>query len=87
MVYRRGAGSSEWGGFVQAVLPLTNNVYGIVTHERYKAEIFNNPVNSTSLGITYRPTPPFSIKLERRESRGEERLAPDGWLFSVALLF
>lgn len=90
MVYRKdagGAGKSEWGGFIQAVLPLVNNFYGIVTHERYKAEMFDDPVNSTSLGLTYRPSPPFSIKLERRESHGEERLAPDGWLFSVALLF
>jgi hypothetical protein len=90
MVYRKGdgaAGKSEWGGYVQAVLPLVDNFYGIVTHERYKAELFDAPVNSTSLGITYRPTPPFSIKLERRESRGEERLAPDGWLFSVAMMF
>jgi hypothetical protein len=90
LVYRKDdspAGKSEWGGFVQAVLPLMNNFYGIVSHERYKAEMFNDPVNSTSLGITYRPSSPLSVKLERRESRGEERLAPDGWLLSVALLF
>lgn len=88
-VYRKddGGGLSEWGGFVQAVVPLGHAFYGIVLHERYKAELFERPVDSTSLGITYRPTPPFSIKLERRESRGEERLAPDGWLFSVAVLF
>jgi hypothetical protein len=89
-VYRKGDGSSgksEWGGFVQAVVPLVHAFYGIILHERYKAELFDRPVDSTSLGITYRPTPPFSIKLERRESRGEERLAPDGWLFSVAVLF
>lgn len=90
MVYRRdnaAAGKNEWGGFVQVVAPLANDFYAIAAYERYKTEMFNTPVNSTSLGITYRPTPPFSIKLERRESRGEERLAPDGWLFSVALLF
>ena len=81
------AGGSEWGGFVQGVLPLIDNFYGIVSLERYKAELFNDPVNSTCLGVTYRPTPPFSVKLERRESSGEERLAPDGWLFSVAWLF
>ncbi len=90
MVYRKndgGAGKSEWGGFLQLVVPLANDFYGIIVHERYKAEMFNEPVNSTSLGITYRPRPPFSIKLERRESYGEARLAPDGWLFSIALLF
>ena len=90
MVYRKddGAGGrSEWGGYVQAVLPLIDDFYGVLTQERYKSDLFLNPVNSTSLGITYRPTPPFSIKLERRNSSGEQRLAPDGWLFSVAMMF
>jgi hypothetical protein len=89
-VYRKddgGNGGREWGGFAQAVMPLAGHLYGIVSYERYKAELFGEPVESTVLGLTYRPTPPFSVKLERRESRGEERLAPDGWLFSVALLF
>jgi hypothetical protein len=90
IIYRKDdsqAAQNEWGGFVQVVVPLANNFYGIAMQEHYKAARFNEPVNSTSLGLTYRPTPPFSIKLERRESTGEQRLAPDGWLFSVALLF
>ena len=72
---------------MQVVVPLAHHFYGVVAHERYKAELFNNPVNSNILDITYRPTPPFSIKLEHRQSSGEKILAPSGWFVSMALLF
>jgi hypothetical protein len=88
-VYRhdeQSGGGEEWGAFMQLALPLGAGFYGIAEQEHYKAALFPHPVDSTSLGITWRPTPPFSIKLERRESRGEEQLAPDGWLFSIAIL-
>jgi hypothetical protein len=88
-VYRRTAGTSgksEWGGFLQLAVPLGEGFYAIASGERYRAELFPRPVNSASLGLTYRPRPPLSIKLERRESWGEERLAPDGWLLSLAVL-
>lgn len=89
-VYRHDSnptGRGEWGGHVQLVVPLVQDFYGVGYVERYKSALFDTAVNTTSLGITYRPTPPFSIKLERRESSGAQRLAPDGWLFSVAVLF
>ena len=86
-VYGHDGGSrSEWGGFLQLALPVGAGFYAIAEHERYRAALFPKPVNSTSLGVTWRPAPPFSIKLERRESWGEEQLAPDGWLFSIAIL-
>ena len=81
------AGSSEYGWFLQWVAPIRNGYYGVVTHERYKAEIYGDPVNWTGLGITYRPTPPIAIKIERRVSSGETRLAPSGWLLSAAIMF
>ena len=89
-VYRQDEGSGggkEWGGFLQLVAPVVNHFYAIAYHERYKAELFSGVLNTTSLGITYRPRPPLSIKLEHRDSWGQESLAPDGWLFSVAILF
>ena len=76
----------EWGAFLQLAVPLGGGFYGIAEQEHYKAALFPRPVDSTSVGVTWRPRPPFSIKLERRESRGEERLAPDGWLCSIAIL-
>jgi hypothetical protein len=96
-VYRQGSegiyrqanqaeGRSEWGAFLQLAAPVGGGFYAIAEHERYRAALFPSPVNSTSLGITYRPTPPFSIKLEHRQSWGQEQLAPSGWLFSIAVL-
>jgi hypothetical protein len=88
-VYRQdeGAnGNTEWGGFLQLVVPVGKDFYAIAYHERYKAQLFSDVLNTTSLGITYRPKPPLSIKLEHRDSWGQERLAPDGWLFSIAIL-
>lgn len=78
---------AEWGGFLQLAVPLRHGFYGVATHERYKAEAFPDAVTWDSLGVTYRPTPPVSLKLERRETRGEEPLAPDGWQFSIGVLF
>ena len=89
-VYRQEEGPSgekEWGGFIQLVAPIANNVYAIARHERYKAELFSGVLNSTSYGITYRPKPPLSFKVEYRDSWGQVSLAPSGWLFSVATLF
>jgi len=89
-VYRQDAGDArrkEWGGYLQMVVPIVGDFYGVVSHERYKAEIFNRPVNSDVLDITYRPIPPFSIKIEHRHSSGEVLLAPSGWFVSMALLF
>jgi hypothetical protein len=88
-IYRedtRGQANDEWGGFLQLVAPLGRGFYGIASHERYQAALFPRPLNSSSLGLTYRPRPPFSVKLEYRQSSGEARLAPSGWLFSLAVL-
>lgn len=89
-VYRKdeaAGGGKEWGAYLQLVAPIAYDFYAIAYQERYKAQLFSGVLNTTSLGITYRPTPPLSVKLEYRDSWGREQLAPDGWLFSVAVLF
>lgn len=89
-IYRKDEGSGggkEWGAYLQLVAPVGHDFYAVAYQERYKAELFPEVLNSTSLGITYRPTPPLSVKLEYRDSWGQESLAPDGWLISVAVLF
>jgi hypothetical protein len=88
-VYRRDTKTSdktEWGGFLQLAVPVGGGLYAIASGERYQAELFPSRVDSASLGLTYRPRPLLSIKLERRESWGEKRLAPSGWLLSLAVL-
>lgn len=90
VAYRRdesGTNGKEWGAFVQAVYPLLDTVYAVAYHERYKSELFPGVVNSTSVGLTYRPSPPVSYKLEYRGTHGQESLAPDGWMLSFAVLF
>ena len=88
-IYRqddRPEGRTEWGAFLQLALPIGGGFHAIVERERYQAALFPRPLDSTSLGLTWRPRPPLSVKLERRVSRGEEALAPSGWLCSFAIL-
>ncbi len=88
-VYRRDEGNGdprEWGSFLQLVAPLTGRLYAVLTHERYKPADFPQALDTNSVGLTYRPSPPVAVKLEYRDARGEEALAPVGWLFSVSTL-
>jgi len=88
-VYREnGAGEgTEWGGFGQLVLPAGRGFYAVLSAERFKAEGYSRATDVGRLGIAYRPTPPISFKVELQESQGAEQLAPDGWQFSLSVLF
>lgn len=89
-VYRDSLGGSETderGGFVQAVLPVTQHLYFIGRHERYKTVILADAANVTSLGLTYRPHVAVAFKLEFRSGSGNDLIAPDGWLGSLSVLF
>jgi len=88
-VYRESLGDAEgddYGAFVQLAVPLGGGFHGVVSHERYRSGLFPRPADIDTAGLTYRPLPPLSIKLERRETRGEEQLAPDGWLLALSVL-
>ncbi|MQM38994.1 hypothetical protein KBTX_03015 [wastewater metagenome] len=88
-VYRESQGDEEgddYGAFVQLALPLGGDFYGVASHERYRSGLFSEAADIDTVGVTYRPVPPLSIKLERRETRGEEQLAPDGWLIALSVL-
>ena len=89
-IYRASQGSreeSEHGGFVQAVLPLTEHIYFIGRHERYKAALLAQSATINSAGLTVRPHPAIAVKLEYRGGSHNELLAPTGWLGSLAVLF
>jgi len=89
-IYRTSLGSlesSEHGGFVQAVLPLTEHLYFIGRQERYKAAVLAATATINSAGLTYRPHPAIAVKLEYRGGNHNELLAPTGWLGSLAVLF
>jgi hypothetical protein len=89
-IYRTSIGyleSNEHGGFVQAVLPLTDHLYFIGREERYKAAVLATTATIDSAGLTFRPHPAIAVKLEYRDGSNNELLAPTGWLASLAVLF
>jgi len=89
-VYRAARGWSqpdERGGFLQAVIPLPAHFYLVGRYERYSATVLSTRPTIDTFGITYRPRPPLSVKLEYRSGSHNDRVAPDGWLASLAILF
>lgn len=89
-VYRNSLGPSEGhehGWFVQAVLPLPARFYFIARHERYHAAALPPTATLDNLGLTWRPRPAISVKLEHRAGRHNQLMAPSGWLGSLAVLF
>lgn len=89
-VYRGSRGDAEpneQGGFLQAVVPLPGHFNAIGRYERYAAAIETSTTTVQVLGLTYRPRPALSFKLEYRDGKYNERIAPSGWLSSVAVLF
>ncbi len=88
-VYRTGGSSDsdERGGFLQAVVPIPHHLYLIGRREQYRAAVLSDDVTINTFGLTYRPQPPLSLKLEYRSGSGNEQVAPDGWLGSLAILF
>ncbi len=88
-VYRRdedGGGRDERGGYLQLAAPLQEGLHAVLTHERYRLSLFPRVLEWTGIGLTWRPSPPLTFKLEYRDSRGVEPLVPDGWLLSLGAL-
>jgi hypothetical protein len=89
-VYRNSLGSTEpdeYGGFLQAVLPLPDRFYLVGRWEKYRVASLPPSATIDTLGITYRPHEAVSIKLEYRDGKHNEIVAPSGWLGSLAILF
>lgn len=88
-VYRANSGEStadEWGAFLQLVVPLSQRVYAVGYHERFKPDIVSATATVDSLGIAFVPSPPVKIKLEHRDGRHNQSVAPDGWFASFSFL-
>ncbi len=89
-IYRNSLGPAEpdeYGGFVQAVLPLAERLYLIGRHESYRVAFQQDTARIDSAGLTYRPHRAVSLKLEYRGGSDNEVMAPSGWLGSLAILF
>ena len=90
MSYRistNGLQKDEWGGFLQGVVPLYGHIYGVARGEIFDSAEVDHIARIVSLGIAYRPQPALIYKLEYRLGNSTERLAPEGWLASIAILF
>lgn len=88
-VYRTNSAQNdtdEWGAFLQLVVPLSQRIYAVGYHERFKPDIVPETATIDSLGIVFVPSPPVKIKLEHRDGRRNQSVAPDGWFASFSFL-
>lgn len=77
---------AQRGAFLQGVIPLVGNVYGVLL-----GEVFD-PVDeaslwSCSLGATWRVHRRLVLKLDRQITDRPSARVPDGWFFSISSLF
>jgi hypothetical protein len=86
-VYRDDVAGHEWGAFAQLVLPFSARWYGVGYLERYKPAQRDEALDLASIGLACQLRPAVRLKLERRNGRDNDAVAPDAWLASVALLF
>jgi hypothetical protein len=77
---------SEWGAFVQAVVPIVGRCYAVARIEYYSSDLIERDAHRTTLGLAYRPIPVTSFKLEYHDGSDRE-LTPDGWEASWSILF
>lgn len=77
---------STWQGFVQNVIPLSQHWYAIGRYEFFEQR--QDKIGQVGgLGLAYRPLPPVIWKLEYKLGSHNEKLAPDGFFASFAVLF
>lgn len=89
-VYRNSRGAvepDERGGFLQAAIPVGGQLFLIGRYERYHSALEPATAEIETLGLTYRPYRAVSLKLEYRGGDHNQRIAPEGWLGSLAILF
>ncbi len=89
-IYRSGRHADapvEHGGFLEAEVPLPGRLYVVGRYERYRTSLATQTTTLRTLGINYRPIQGIVLKVEHREGSHNARLAPSGWLASIAVLF
>ncbi|HUX73200.1 MAG TPA: hypothetical protein VMV25_04830 [Steroidobacteraceae bacterium] len=77
----------EYGGFLQAVVPLPRDLYLVGRYERYRNSLPRKTTAVETLGINYRPLPSIVVKFERIEGSNNDPFVPSGWFASLGLLF
>src|SRR5450631_4219807 len=79
--------SSEYGGFLQAVVPLPNLLFLVGRYEHYKNSTPNVTDNIRIIGINYRPLPGLVLRMEHDDGTHKFSVTPSGWFASFAVLF
>ena len=79
--------SSEYGGYLQVVVPLADQVFFVGRYEHYRSAALDETDNIETLGMNYRPTPGLVLKLERDSGTHKSSVILSGWLASFAVLF
>jgi hypothetical protein len=89
LIYRASSGreESEFGAYVQAVVPLIEQWYGVARYEHYDGALQATRANLTTLALAYRPRPPLVFKLEYRTGDDNDSVAANGVLASFGILF
>jgi hypothetical protein len=77
----------EYGGFLQAVIPLPNQLFLVGRYEHYRTSMPNETDNIRTIAINYRPLPGIVLKMERDDGTHKSSVMPSGWFASVAVLF
>ncbi|HEX9106188.1 MAG TPA: hypothetical protein VF832_03150, partial [Longimicrobiales bacterium] len=82
---------AERGAFLQAALPLpaVPATHLVLRAERYGATggISSSYLDVFTAGVTVRPSPHLTLKLERQRTSRASNRAPDGWFLSLSALF
>ncbi|MEQ8660458.1 MAG: hypothetical protein RLW62_06540 [Gammaproteobacteria bacterium] len=89
LVYRvntRAGVRDDWGGFIQAVAPLVDTLYGVGRVEFYSSGLIGDDAGRTSAGLAWRPHRALVFKLEYHDGTNA-RILPDGWEVSCGVLF
>jgi len=79
--------SSEYGGFLQAVVPLPNKLFLVGRFEHYRNAMPNETDNIRTIAINYRPVPGIVVKMEHDDGTHKFSVTPSGWFASFAVLF
>ena len=84
--HSEGGSADDWGGFIQAVVPLVGRLYGVTRVEHFRSGTLGRRGSSAVIGVTFRPRPALSFKAEY-QAGDDPRLAPDVVQMSFSVLF
>jgi len=81
------AHDNDWGGYLQTVIPIPFNLNILSRYEYFQFAESSVDQHSLLAGITYRPQPDYSFKVEWQQSWGNTSHNPTGLFASIAVMF